>query len=233
MSLVNFQVKSDRILVAVDSIGGTSKLHQHVNKLFPVPHARMLLCGRGNMAFIAKVFNACSLLSCFDEAREVLPRELPKILQEVRTEVMVYYVLSLGRLERPKLSVQEIYVFGWSDRLGEMSAMRFAKQQEARDFVLEEDLAGGVAPWLGRGFPVLDSTEAMMRLAAEQVGSAMRDDQSIPIGGRLMLAELTRDGIMLRCAGEINPDLTHKNRGRPGPKAFGMQSTGLNLAQPL
>lgn len=229
MSLVNFLVKPDRILVAVDSIGGTPKLHRHVNKLFPVPHAKMLLCGRGSMAFIAKVFNVCCLLSCVDEAREVLPSELPKLLHEVRTEELLHYVFSFGRFERPKPSAQEIYVFGWSDRLGEMTAIRLAKQLGARDFVLEEDLAGGVAPRLDGGFPVLDSTQAMMLVAAEQVGSAMRDDQSIPIGGRLMLAELTRDAIMVRCAGEINPDLMHQHRGRVRSQGFGLQSTGLKL----
>lgn len=228
MSLVNFVVKPDRILVAVDSIGGTPKLHRHVNKLFPVPHAKMLLCGRGSGAFIAKVFNVCCLLSGVDEAREVLPSELPKLLHEVRTEQLLRYVLSFGRFERPKPSAQEIYVFGWSDRLGGMTAMEFTKRPGARDFVFDEDLAEGVAPRLERGFPVLDSPQAMMRVAAEQVDSAMRDDQSIPIGGRLMLAELTRDAIMLRCAGEI-PELMHQHRGRSRSQGFGFQGTGLVL----
>lgn len=209
MSLVNFSVQPDRILVAVDSIGGNSKFRMHVSKMFPIPHANMLVCGRGSMAFLARVTQVCGLLSGIDEARKFFPDELPKLLRYVRTEAILHAILSLGRFGGFDLSIfdaQEIYVFGWSDEDGEFTALQFQKHAGARRFTLEDDLAEGVAPKLEREFPPLDSPETMMRVAGEQVRNAMREGANIPIGGRLVVAELTRDACKVRCAGDINFD---------------------------
>lgn len=215
MSLVNFRVDADRILVAVDSIGGASKHRLHMNKLFPIPHTNMLLCGRGSMNFLAKVSYVCGLMSGFDEVRAELPKALPGLLLTARVEAALYWALSLGRLGSPKLDAMELYVFGWSEQQEEMTAMRFTKRRGVRGFALDDDLAEGVGPALAHEFPVLDSVETMMRVANEQVTCALRDDPGTPIGGRLMVAELTRDAITLRSAGSINPDFMHLYRNTP------------------
>lgn len=203
MSLVNFSVQPDRVLVAVDTIGGTRKIKIHVNKLFPITHAGMVVCGRGSMAFLAKVVYLCGLLSGIDEAQEFLPRVMHWLLRLTRLQAVL-----LGQFRaREVFGLQEVYVLGWSERRGEMVALEFKNARGRSRFEpCDDKIEELIAPSLEEGFPALDSVEAMRSVAAKQVRKAMQDDPTIPIGGRLMIADLTREKLTVHCAGEIEID---------------------------
>lgn len=212
MSLVNFRVDSDRALIAVDTIAGTSNFKIHANKMFPIPHAGLIVCGRGSHEFLKEVAGLCALLSGIDEVRELLPHALPHLLTLVRIKALL-----LLKYRREVMEAQEVYVFGWSDAKNEMTVIAFKKERGSREFSIDEDIYESVAPKLNREFPPLDSVEALMRVAAEQVRDAMQDDPSKHIGGRLIVAELTREACKVRCAGDINYDhMSLYRSGTPG-----------------
>lgn len=210
MSIVNFQLQRDRVVVAVDTIGGVRGQQLHVNKMFPIAHARMIVCGRGSMGFLWKVVNLCSMLSGVDEAQQLLPRVMTWLLWMTRLQALL-----LGKFRSPAVfGKQEIYVFGWSEHRGEMVALEFTQSKTSGKFHMVDDLGELIAPNLDGFFPSLDSVEVMRSVASKQVQKAMQEDPSMPIGGRLMIGELTPEKCTVYCAGEIQINHLYKYRSK-------------------
>ena len=200
MSLVNFSVTPSAILVSVDTLGGSRGHHLHCNKLFPIPGGNMLLCGRGSLGLMARAAELCGFLPGLDEAKEQLPRELPGLLRRLTITAFL-----CGLPKCAFLGGQEIYLFGWSEQYGEMTALQFRKGPGRSAWTVDDELVDLAAPRTDTDdLPSLGNKTAMRNLARAQIAIGKRDYPGVPIGGRLLFAELTRYRLQVEDCGPIN-----------------------------
>jgi hypothetical protein len=199
MTIVNFSGSPSRILVAVDTLGGTKRYQQHINKMFPLPHANLLVCGRGSAALIARASGVCGLATGLDDARLRLTRMLPGMF------AVVWLLSKLMLVPRgPFAGGQEVYLFGWSEDAGEMQAVRFSKASTLAPWVIDDDIEESQAPGLhGQDGLTLSDHFQMWNVAQQQVHQSQRDYPGYPIGGRLVVAELTRSTLTIQTLGEL------------------------------
>jgi hypothetical protein len=199
MTIVNFSVTPTRALVAVDTLGGNKVHRQHINKLFPLPHANLLVCGRGSAALIARVSGVCGLAIDLDDAKRKLTRLIPNMYRFV-------WLLSKVMLVPPGAfsGGQEIYLFGWSEEAGEMQAVRFMKASSLAPWVVDDDIEESQAPGLhGQDDLTLSDPQQMWHAAGQQVRQSALEHPGWPIGGRLIVAELTRSALTIRSMGDL------------------------------
>ena len=222
MTLLASWIGRDRALVAVDtrltaldSTSAVGRLAARANvpgtlveasKLLALPHARLVLAHAGALSFLASAFLRCQQLigpGGFDELDECMPDVLGCAFGQV---------LDMRRDLYPDVPIEEVRgqrlaVVGWSQKGQRMRGALFNQDPRAdgfqrlplAGFAEEEDPRGRrfAAPWNAEksgALPYADTPEAMERLARLQ----MRDSPSAAegkSGGRLLVAELTRDSV--------------------------------------
>lgn len=197
MSILNFYIEQDRVLVAVDTLGdggpfGTS----HVGKMFFASHANMLICGRGSLALIGRAAQLVGFLSSLDEVSKPLALELPKIAKALKIEAW------LGRYAaRAIAGEQELVVFGWSEKFGEMRAIKFSRPKGEKNFSVEDDFVECASPGLKTTSRLaLHDKHALLAVASRQLHEYRSE---LGIGGNLVMAELTRHTLSVTQLGPI------------------------------
>jgi hypothetical protein len=205
VSIVNFTLDSQRALIAVDTVGGGYGLGEHqVSKIYPVAHANIILAGRGSVSFLAHVAVMCSVMQGdFDqmivEVAELLPRVWAQMLSGWRAQGLD------GSVAQGQ--GQELYLFGYSCRLQEMVAVCFTRLAGGSVFAMVDDLAYSAAPYptcLGV-LPPIQTVQDFMPIARKQVQLHRETCPDAGVGGRLLLAKLTRESMTLKSLGEIEP----------------------------
>lgn len=195
MSLCNVWWSPERVLVAVDTeaseLGGPA---QCTSKLFPLVHANMVITGRGYIGFAAGIWAKCVRLARdADETFDAMPEMLTQNFDEMA-----------ARPDAPDdIDQCESVACGWSPRHQRMLCRAWLQESRESGFVCHQlgpGLTSLVAPWPADR-PELriggDDT-AMSRAAREQVRYVREHFPSMPIGGRLVVAELTRDSMTMR-----------------------------------
>lgn len=154
-----------------------------------LPHANVILAGRGHNAFLGAVFSIAHLIRGEFDA-----------LEQVMTEVLAQAAAGLKPLKHlfaTSLHEQEIVLVGYSKARDRMHAAVFISKTEAEGFVKTDADESYLSPWTPAwGEPFQVSTPEHARfIAMMQVdnGRAMHPDA--PLGGRLLLAEVTKDEI--------------------------------------
>lgn len=206
MSILNFSCTPQRVLLAVDTLGLLPSGRQvEATKLVPLAHLNVLIAGRGRQGFFHSAVARCLSTDwpSFDALLEVAPSMV--IADAVKAEAH----FSALPVEN------ELVIAGWSDARERMVARRF--------FV---DLAGSIA-WADKAWslapgecfdeataPGWTNVETMIAAARLQVLHAQQTWRSSalfaamggdapPIGGRLLMAELTRDRLTIECVAEL------------------------------
>jgi hypothetical protein len=204
MSLLNVWLSQDKALIGVDTKGmsGDGKQSVEVSKIFPLVHANVILAGRGYMPFLGIVSSALhSIGGNFDAIVERLPEVLPAAFRAFATE------MTKGGYD-PKsdgidLHRQDVMLVGWSPKRGRMVGMVYRQRAADEGFVAKEFSPWTVNPWEPvQGGPYEPSSyEAHERLAREQARFTQKTVGKRFIGGRLLIAELTRDSLSVtsRC----------------------------------
>lgn len=197
MSLLNCHVQSDRVLVAVDTRVGSpdSRVESHASKLLTLPHANVVLAMRGELA----IFNwMCvelniSVATDFDAMASAMGDLLCRIHGQ-RMEVFP---------DNPFAGL-EILLAGWSTALGRMQAVRWQRWPGDKAFRV-----GPVSPWVMSPDPgyaespaAPDNADRMAAVARDQV-DLLRKFSGVVVGGRLLLAELTRDSLAIRTIADL------------------------------
>lgn len=202
MSLLNIDLNAERALIAVDthalSLEGGGVLDR--SKLLHLPHANLVLASRGELVFLSTFFERmCRAPGSTDFDSFVAGAALA--LRDHKQQLLAY-AQAVGVDEMPEVSQHEVSMVGFSASAGAMRCATWVYDRFASAWSERVSSAGLVSPWEASWGPLpdTDSWQSMQLLAMNQVERfhEQRAAGSIAIGGRLLLAELTRNTYSLR-----------------------------------
>lgn len=215
MSLLNLYLAAHRALVGVDTAMGLhpdpevqpwaqtqdcSALPAHVSKLYPIAHSGALLAGRGTIPFFLDVVGMASMVETFDQLED----RMPALLRQVAA-IDAARVASAPLPDHVKFPKRQILLVGWSQREGAMVATLYECQAGQGQTFEAEPVDLLQAPWDAEQGQAIEprSDHDMLQLARVQVSYVRATQPGAPIGGRLIVAEVTRGAIALREVGRI------------------------------
>ncbi len=232
MTLLHIALNGDRALIATDTATYVSDQgaqgadvlywadgrHVAVSKLYPLPHIRAVLTGRGTNTVHRFARDQIAFARDLDHAIQLLSRALPSLAGA-----------ELGTYKGRPLQ-HTVQLVGWSDEHEAMLHAQFSSVNEYRPVIA----TGSATGWCGSFGPgvrrpawfyeadELDARQAeaaafrakerereprcMVTAAAyarAAVEQARSDDPAAPYGGRLLVAELTRDSLQIADAGDL------------------------------
>ena len=162
------------------------------SKMVQLAHHNAVIAIRGELSFLAHTFLNCFLAPAddFDALLESWPRRLTEATNNYiqQAQAMKFDAAALGH---------EVVLLGWSNARARPVCLAAHRKSTADAFDLSETNCR-VAPDPGRSVTNLSSLAAMEALARDQVRMVRRENPDEPIGGRLLLAEVTCAGTMIR-----------------------------------
>ena len=187
MSLLNVHVTDDRALIAVDTDGvSPTGEHFEICKMYPLIHANVVLAGQGALLWHLEVFNhICRAAGQVDY--DVIVDDMPELLRRMTAGAREHGALDLAF---------SLAIVGLSPREGRIAG-RWYEGRLTGDKVEVHSLGSRVGPWpFDDPAPIPDSDENHRTLATRQ--TAFHRSLGFAGGGRLLLAELTRDALFIR-----------------------------------
>ncbi|MGJ7489429.1 hypothetical protein [Variovorax sp. ZT4R33] len=186
-------------MVVVDTEGrGMGGEFLEVSKMLHLPHLNLVLANRGTPLFLNTLFSILQLRrdAAFDDVEAVMPELLVQAID---------YLKSLGLDFEKHLYQQEVTLVGYSMARGRMCCVAY-QSADASGFDMQEMDSVYLSPWdESWGQEGIDaSTPGHARcIASEQVLRALVMRPDAPFGGRLLLAEVTRDDCRLSTLGRV------------------------------
>jgi len=193
MGLVNGSLQPHRALICVDTMAARADEpnapHYEGSTLVTLPHAGIVFAVRGVTTALDLGRSAAnSPLGSFDEIAETVPkalRLLPKAVRKIRP--WPWPKVQLGR--------QEVAMVGYYDQEQRVRCVHFTTEdcKEFNRYELEAE-DSMTSPWDQRwGEPLcVDTVEAMRRASIAQIVRARDLYPKAPVGGRLLLVELSK-----------------------------------------
>lgn len=220
MSLVNIFMERDRALISVDtlssSMGAPAVLSGsvadalariaegiHAGKCAYLPHIGTAMAHRGDYLFASAVFSGLQLAmpKDFDVATEIMPG----ILAQTFAQASEFRRRQLGS---DMFAGAEIVLVGWSPALNRMEGVRWVRWPGDNGFAahpIGKVLLLPDAEWeQPPGIP--DTPEAFERIARSQVAYVRANHAHLNCGGRLLLAEVTRDNLTVRTIADLDAE---------------------------
>lgn len=214
MSLINIYMEHDRALIGFDTLSSAMALPPaagvdaalarfnagvHMSKCAFLAHANVAIAHRGDAMLAVGVCSAVQLnfLSDFDAIAEAMPQLLAQAYAQVTT-----YRKQFGVEQFPGA---EVILVGWSHALNRMEAVRWLRWPTDQSFKASpvgKALLLPDAEW-EQTPDVPDSAEQMERIARDQVAYVRAKHAGYNCGGRLLLAELTRDALSIRTIADL------------------------------
>lgn len=197
MSLVNIHLQPNRALVAVDTevMYAKGAGYGAGAKMALLPHANALLAIRGINIVLGMTYCHAILESIptFDALEKAIPGYLRIALDYLDSDAQNLF--GKPAIEAQAFN-QELSLVGYSEQRGRMCALVFSSKGSKDIGVFElEERDAHFSPWTEAwGDPIAPDTPERMRfISLLQVdnGSAMEPDA--PLGGRLLLCELTKE----------------------------------------
>lgn len=216
MSLLNIYLAAHRALVGVDTACGLmpgqsmedwcaenapgQKPPAELSKLWTIAHAGAVIACRGTGLFGLEVFGAASMLPSVDAIEDGMGELLEHIgaANDARQ----------AAAETPdelRFAAQQIALVGWSQREGRMIATVWERAAGPGQRFVVDQVDRFTAPWETEWGVAIEPAgdAAMLELAREQVRQFRVAHSGAPIGGRLLMAELTRATVQLRQVGVL------------------------------
>lgn len=212
MSLLNVYLERDRALVAFDTLSSpmlglsvAEAIRQfaegvHLSKCTFVPHLNIAIAHRGD----AMMANAvCSMLQLSGLADfDAMAGAMPEVLAQAHTQVTALRKKQMGQDAFPGL---EVVMVGWSPALKRMEGVRWVRWPNDKGF--NASPVGKVlmlpdAEW-EQTPEVPDTAERMEAIARDQVAYVRARHPGYNCGGRLLMAELTRDSLSVRTIADL------------------------------
>ena len=205
MSLLNFSCTPERVLLGVDTLAGFKDGQRiEATKLVHVAHANVVLAGRGTIGLFHAAVGRC--LTCNWPSLDVLLEGAERLL----SEAFAAWTADNGAIATPS----EFVIAGWSDARHRMMVRRFLQSEQGE--IVWRDMSWRLGP--GECFdeataPLPIDVNSMAAAARAQVqwvrenwhtselGTAMGGAPII--GGRLLVAELTRHRFTVECVGDL------------------------------
>ena len=198
MSLLNVWCSDERAIVAVNTLGGESGTNapQSLSKLFYLAHANTVIAARGVLGLAQSVFNHCLVhQGDFDS----YAADLTQMCEAGRQ-----WVIDGARVANIRVDLDSAYLHlamvGWSGREQRMRAIQCERAPFAARFacsVVESDSVAPGEPWTSNTEPApalpLNTPDRMFAAAQAQMRWWHANHRQLPTGGRLVIAELSRD----------------------------------------
>lgn len=208
MSLVNIHLQPDRAWIAVDTEVLTANAGEYGqgSKMTLLPQANAVLAIRGLNVVLGFIFSNALMVcpSSFDSLAKAVPQFLRQTLDYLEENAMQL----LGRsAEEAHAFDQEVSLVGYSEERGRMCAFVFSSKGSKQVNVFElEERDAHISPWAAAwGEPIDPSTMEYMRfLALFQVERAGGMEPAAPLGGELLLCELTKGEAKFSSLGVLN-----------------------------
>jgi hypothetical protein len=185
MSLIIIWSKSDRILVGVDTLtrDATGQLFE-ASKAYPLPHLNALVFGRGSAGVLLSIWGRFLGHVSLDRVLA----EAPVVAAQVCGEAQ----LAHGGMEALQ-SQQEIVFAGWSDQEQRLvcRAFQWMPKGGMHTGYISGAACGGWDHDAGP-MPEPSTADAMVGIAVTAVQHSQKKMPSYPIGGRLLVTEMTR-----------------------------------------
>jgi len=204
MSILNVLLTPEKLLVAVDTLAEDAMTGKPSSgaKLLLIPQHNVVMATRGSAQFFLRLYEL-SLQASFraDFTMEQLMAELGLVIEQLWPN----YVAAADQAGIPRDQLHtEIVLGGWSPKNGRMMATAYAKSANGEQ-VIAQALEGGLA---SPGDPLRGKPASFDMAAVLEAGrlQAVYLNQALgrPVaGGRLLVADLTRDSMVLSNAGPI------------------------------
>jgi len=193
VSILNFTVEPDRALVAVDTLMGSARggadPWQESAKLLTVPHLNAAVAVSGNQDLLTQVYGR--ILQAGGDFDAVCNQVIVGDLVGKACSMLEYLA---NRLDYEVRRRQTVVLVGWSPLLERMRALVADREHDSFN-VIE---AGWMVSPEVEGSDDPATVEGMLELAPRQVAASRRRVPECPIGGRLVVAELTCTEIQTR-----------------------------------
>lgn len=195
MSLVDVWMTSQKAMVVVDTEGlGSDGRYAECSKLLTLSHANVVMAIRGGDLFLHALITSLRSAAGFDEAEDDLPAALTFVTESLKP---MPHVIEIHK--------QEVTMVGYSRSRGSMCCL-VAQSHDETGFHLQEITDIYLSPWdasWGQEGIRARSPGQAHAIAAEQVERTLAVLPEGPAGGRLLLAEVTRDDCRLSTLGRV------------------------------
>lgn len=216
MSLLNIYLAAHRALVGVDSACGLMPGQTmedwceanapgqlppaELSKLWPIAHAGAVIACRGTALFGLEVFCAASMLPSVDAIEDSMGELLSRISAANDARHAAAQMPHEIRYAK-----QEIALVGWSQREGAMIATVWERAAGPGQSFEVDQVDRFTAPWETEWGEAIEprTDHDMLQLARAQVPRFRAAHPGAPIGGRLIVAEVTRGAVAVREVGRI------------------------------
>jgi hypothetical protein len=215
MSLVNVYMEHDRALIGFDTLSSAMeappvagvdaalarfKTGLHMSKCTFLAHANVAIAHRGDAMLAVGVCSAVQLnaLPDFDAMTEAMPQ----LLAQSHAQVTAFRKQQMGIDGFPGA---EIILVGWSRALNRMEGVRWLRWPTDKGFSASpvgKALMLPDAEW-PQTPDAPDTAEKMEAIARDQVAYVRREHAGYNCGGRLLLAELTRDTLNVHTIADL------------------------------
>lgn len=200
MSVVNVWITSAKAMVVVDTEAQDEADGRYFesSKMLSLPHANVVIAGRGHGVFLNTLFSLLhnSDAATFDAVEDALPALL--------TQTMAYLKGTAYVFKRP-VEEQEIALVGYSQARGSMWCVTY-QSKDATGFTAQDINNVYLSPWAeawGRDGLQATTPHHAQVISQEQVAKTLEGDPAAAIGGRLLLAEITRDDCRVSTLGRV------------------------------
>jgi hypothetical protein len=205
MSLINVFLSPSKALIAVDTHASDPATEGFifVDKMVHFPRLNVVMAGRGTQGFllVLSVMVPQFRGSDFDS----LAKAMPGIFDDA-------YNAMIGSqpsgADSSPFANQEIVLVGWPGLLNRMRALEYTKREPDADIgVTEIEDPGYMMPWQDRWGAPPDGSDrrAMIDLSLTQTRHVKQESPGTAMGGRLMVAELTRQAMSFNPAADLSP----------------------------
>lgn len=214
MSLINLYLDHDRALISYDTLSsvmpGAPRLSEaidqllagavHMSKCAFLTHAHVALAHRGDAMLAISVFSGLQLSAARDF--DAMAEAMPELLAHSFAQVTAF---RKQQFEIEAFHGAELVLVGWSHALKRMQAVRWVRWPQDRGFAASPVGRALLLPDAEWSQPPTapDTPEKMERIARDQVAYVRRNHAGLNCGGRLLLAEITRDSTTVRTIADL------------------------------
>lgn len=216
MSLLNIYLAAHRALVGVDTACGLvpgqsmedwcaanapgRKPPAEMSKLWTITHAGAVIACRGTALFGMEVFCAASMLPSVDAIED----GMGELLKHIGAANDARHAAAEAPDEL-RFAAQQIALVGWSQREGAMIATVWERAAGPGQRFVVDQVDRFTAPWETEWGEAIEprTDHDMLQLARVQVYRFGAIHPGAPIGGRLIVAEVTRGAVAVREVGQL------------------------------
>lgn len=199
MTILNIWATPERAVVAVDTATHSfDGARGYATKIVPLFHSNCIVAGRGSISVLAGVLHPLlSVPKDYEAAHNTIAEQLPAHMKFVDNH-------AAGQGSPFRVGAQQIALVGWSTTAKRVCVALF--YCDGKTFHLDDDDRAFLPdPGTDMASIVAEpfSTVAMMRTAREQVEWAKSTGIGHTVGGDLIYAEVSAQGLSIRSLGAI------------------------------